>query len=486
MNCTRCEYPLWNLRTRVCPECGEPFAPSSFRFAQNSVRFCCPGCGQAYYGTDEQGHLVPRTFACVSCRRRVDMDEMVLLPTEGVEERLTRPDMNPWLEERGSILLRWLRCGARGAAAPVWLMRATPVSSGSERAWGFVLLTHLLIGLVLCAPVCVLSLAGGGSGMAAFFLGPTLIAIVATLVGLGLWIASAHALLRIGGGATQGGMGRTAHALCYTCLPNAALLVPCLGVYMGWIGTLWWMISAAVALTAAQRVSATRAAIAVGALPAVIAAALIAGGVVWVSGTIRTVGAAPANAAATGGNVQAFAVLFRARSATGVWPAHAAELLERGLLEPSDFIATMSATEIGDCPLLDRPLPEWDSMSPQEQSVLVGAAAAALPEGVVAHRLGDFVFTWHGMDAADPARELWLVIESWDPDAPHQSEQLEIAVLTADGAVLTIPADLFGAARSVQNRVRADRGLPPLPDPLTVLHGSPAVARPADGGGGGG
>lgn len=27
MRCKRCDYPLWNLRDRKCPECGKPFAP---------------------------------------------------------------------------------------------------------------------------------------------------------------------------------------------------------------------------------------------------------------------------------------------------------------------------------------------------------------------------------------------------------------------------------------------------------------------------
>ena len=30
MRCKTCDYPLWNLTTRVCPECGTPFLPSQF------------------------------------------------------------------------------------------------------------------------------------------------------------------------------------------------------------------------------------------------------------------------------------------------------------------------------------------------------------------------------------------------------------------------------------------------------------------------
>ena len=84
MRCQGCDYPLWNLTARQCPECGRPFRPSEFRFVANSVRFCCPHCGQDYYGTGPVGHLVPVEFDCVRCHRRVHMDQMVLLPTEGV------------------------------------------------------------------------------------------------------------------------------------------------------------------------------------------------------------------------------------------------------------------------------------------------------------------------------------------------------------------------------------------------------------------
>ena len=67
MRCKQCDYRLWNLTARRCPECGTPFLPSEFEFVPNSVQFCCPHCGQAYYGTDAKGHLVPPAFTCGRC-----------------------------------------------------------------------------------------------------------------------------------------------------------------------------------------------------------------------------------------------------------------------------------------------------------------------------------------------------------------------------------------------------------------------------------
>ena len=105
MRCKICDYRLWNLRSRVCPECGTPFKPSEFEFFLNSVQFCCLHCNQTYYGTGAKGHLVPAEFECVKCARQIHMDEMVLLPTEGIEEEQTKAHTMPWMErkKRGAV-----------------------------------------------------------------------------------------------------------------------------------------------------------------------------------------------------------------------------------------------------------------------------------------------------------------------------------------------------------------------------------------------
>src|SRR5205809_3624053 len=97
MHCKQCDYPLWGLRTRECPECGKPFGPSSYEFVANSVRFCCPHCEQSYYGTGARGHLVPPHFDCVSCQRHIHMHDMVLFPAHGLEEEQTAIEQMPWL-----------------------------------------------------------------------------------------------------------------------------------------------------------------------------------------------------------------------------------------------------------------------------------------------------------------------------------------------------------------------------------------------------
>src|SRR4051812_39263898 len=99
MFCKTCNYALWNIPDRRCPECGTGFKPSDFRFVPGAVRFCCPHCSQAYYGTTAEGHLQPRSFLCVNCHQPVEMDATIVLPAEGVAEELTSAERMPWLDD---------------------------------------------------------------------------------------------------------------------------------------------------------------------------------------------------------------------------------------------------------------------------------------------------------------------------------------------------------------------------------------------------
>lgn len=102
-------------------------------------------------------------------------------------------------------------------------------------------------------------------------------------------------------------------------------------------------------------------------------------------------------------------------------------------------------------------------------------AVPALPEGVIAHRLGDFVFVGHGIDFNDPPAGVWTVILSPDPDqhAPQPWDTF-VMVDTSGVATSTNRANVAGMLR-VQNLTREAAGLPPLPHPGTVTHDEPAV-----------
>ena len=123
MRCKNCDYALWNLKARQCPECGTPFRPSDYQFVPNSVRFCCPQCNQAYYGTRSNGHLEPAQFDCVSCGAPVHLDSMVLLPAEGVTEERTQADRMPWLEREKRPIKAWFATVGQALITPPRLMQ---------------------------------------------------------------------------------------------------------------------------------------------------------------------------------------------------------------------------------------------------------------------------------------------------------------------------------------------------------------------------
>jgi len=139
MRCTRCDYALWNTTERACPECGQPYQPSEYRFVPGRVRFRCPDCGEVYFGTSDDGHLVPPVFDCVGCDRRLAMDEMLLAPGEGVKERDTSPGRLPWLERRHrGVLKAFFQTIGMALVKPHRLMHGVPAdaSVGESLVYG--------------------------------------------------------------------------------------------------------------------------------------------------------------------------------------------------------------------------------------------------------------------------------------------------------------------------------------------------------------
>src|SRR5690606_7137123 len=98
--------------------------------------------------------------------------------------------------------------------------------------------------------------------------------------------------------------------------------------------------------------------------------------------------------------------------------------------------------------------------------------AADLPDDVAAYRFGDYVFTYSGIPSQilDPA--LWVVIQSWDPDANVEKND-PIHVGTTNGAVISFSLSELPQRLTEQNQVRSKYGLAPLPDPFTVRHRIP-------------
>ncbi len=499
MRCPGCEYPLWNLTARLCPECGRPFAPSDFDFITNSVRFCCPHCNQDYYGTGPRGHLEPIEFDCAKCRNHIHMDQMVLLPTEGVKEEQTEVDFVPWLNRPKVGFLRGLFATiTRAMFEPSRLARATPQGSGVGPAYVFSLIANLGFvifgagGALFLFPFMFMAAARpGGTGVpkaAGFFLfGGLLFVLLITMAFLALlfpfWGLVAHLILRLTG-RTRLGPGASVRTLCYASGVNACAGIPCLGVYLAPFGAIWTGISAAIMLRIVHGVGWIRALMAGLGLPFAAAALAVA----WVyfivvPGITNSVTAARQSMQQiTGTRLNSAFAAYRARH-NNQFPPHGISFMDEGDLFSSDFTSLV----FGQAPSQPDPtLTSFQMLSPQQRAATVRGLIASLPPSTIAHRLGDVVFTYHGIDpAGDP--NLWLAIEIPEKAAPGPSASIQVfpgGATTSDKITVILnrnPPDRFDAGDlatklAKQNELRAKYGLAPLPDPTTISATTPATS----------
>ncbi|MCK4660646.1 MAG: YIP1 family protein [Phycisphaerae bacterium] len=482
MRCKICDYRLWNLRSRQCPECGTPFRPSEFEFVVNSVQFCCPHCNRAYYGTGPQGHLIPTEFDCTSCSAHIHMDEMVLLPAEGLEEEQTEVEQMPWLNRsKRGVVRGWFSTVGMALVGPGRLMRLTPLHSSTASAWWFTFFTHMLLMLVGVTPFVVLSVGIGLFGGLGATPGFMEMGIGASMGGVFLLGAVAvaglitHGLLMMTG-KTAGGLGRTYHAICYSSGANVVMLIPCLGWYLGWV---WWVVSAVLMVRQGQKVGGARAALAVLTFPLLSIAGFIAFSV-WAV----TFSATPTTTFGTGATVGSVsetrvvldAVLNYAEQHAGQGPDHAIQLVDEDFLAAWDLLVVETDTQQADVPLGQTSLDGFAFLTRVQKDRLVRESIAALPDGIVAHRLGDFVFTYHGMDLATANNTSWVVIMWPDPDVNDPPPAGSgFCVGWANGTVNRISTKVVAEYLASENRLRAGRGLLPHPDQVT--HAKPACGR---------
>jgi len=510
MRCRQCNYPLWNLTARACPECGAPFLPGDFDFAPSTVKYCCPSCDQDYYGTSERGHLVPPQFDCIRCGRSLHMNEMVLRPLEGVAEHATAGSTIPWLQrEHLGRWKAWWRTIGHALVRPGRMMDALPATaSGQSALWYLLLVTTVttlaaVLPMLLFMGVMVFSVGGGGGGGPASlpFIGGTTVFMLASIVGqiilTFLWCAMAHVCLRMGG-ETAGGIGRTWQTLCYTSGASIFTAVPCFGPYFGWI---WWVVSATLGMMRSQRVSGLRASAATITPPVIMLLVLVGAYVALISFSVRAATNARTIAMQSMATAQAQAQaseLTEAISAVvsekGSLPAHGGELLATGVIEPGFFVVS-SAPGSGidgkgrfDSIFIgEKSLDDLMGTTLLDRKLVAEAAGAALPANVVQHRVGDWVFCWHGHDEvmrAKPelASSLWVAVaypeyasaDTFDPDEPEEP----VVAITKTGAQFTLQPGLFKIALEAQNEVRAVAGLAPLCAPWSVTAEVPQVGPP--------
>jgi len=160
----------------------------------------------------------------------------------------------------------------------------------------------------------------------------------------------------------------------------------------------------------------------------------------------------------------------------GQWPAHASYLIINGYLSSSDLL-NASHISGSNVPVADTTLNDFDTLTTERQKAVVQAAAAALPKGVVAHRLGDYVFTYHNIPRADMTQPVWLFIR-WSNDIPISTiHNQQIVVGLLNGTTKVYSPGQFASELVNQNRLRASLKLPALPHPKDVTHTQPAVGE---------
>lgn len=173
------------------------------------------------------------------------------------------------------------------------------------------------------------------------------------------------------------------------------------------------------------------------------------------------------------------AVLAYAKNHGGGGPRHASELLREGHVTVNTFATLDSLTRIESVPLADIMLAQFAGLKPEERKSVVSAALVGMPDATIAHRLGDFVFTYHGIDFGNADSDLWVVV--WSPHPaqnPPPSPDESIPVGLAGGNVVQIPLSRFVEELFAQSQLRTRYGLPTLASPFTVTHRRPMVAQP--------
>lgn len=487
MNCRSCAYPLWNLGTHVCPECGTPFSPAEFEFLPCSVRFCCPQCDQSYFGTDPRGLLLPRTFPCVKCDAALTLDAMIVRPLREGEVTNNSPISMPWFErERRGTVRAWFATIGPAMTRPGPLIDAVPEDASASGAVGFMAMTIAIFTIVSGVPMSLFSglvfnrmMGQGGSSRIDYILMQAAgycSLVVSLIVAALIWAVVLHGILRMVGGATKP-LLRTLHAISYSAPAAVLMAVPC--GCPGVLGGIWWIISGLRMTARVHRCDGGRVAVAGIAALIVALAPVVAVQAAMIMWSQRV--AMRMTFAGTGGIAGAVIAAGRVGPAlraladrTGAWPAHGLELWFDGVTS-AEFAAlsTSPSTARAGSSLRFRDL----ERNPNSTARLIEYEAARLPPTTIAHRVGDVIFTYHGIDPASSASELWIAVI---PGAPGVSGVgSDWIVVQLDGGSLAVrgTSESVRSAIDQQNRLRTAEGLAPLPADLSSLTVDAAAVR---------
>lgn len=481
MRCKGCDYPLWDIAARACPECGLAFRPSDYEFAVNSVRFCCQHCGQAYYGTADRGHLSPSRFHCVSCARLIDMDEMLVLPRDGVPETISLPDRMPWLERHRIGFWRALMgTFVRAFGTPSRLADSIPMRApdGSGGATILPALVYAMIFLIpytelgasfMAIPAALGAVSGvGGSGAAAALsvAGSLLAVAISCIIFFVAWVLIAHVSLRVSG-PTTGGLGGTFAALGYSAGVNFVSAIPCVGMFLAPVGLCWWAVVATMMAIRIHRVSAVRSALAFIVAPIAVAA-ILTGAVVLLGYAFTPSGrgaplppmapiappppVAPRTLSAVADRVAGASLAYFQRE--GAWPRTGLDLVRSNDIRAT-HLATMS--DPASFAAGGMPLDQIELLLTDQLKRVADADANESTEPSGASRAGSVVFFTKGLTGTTDLTNVWIACVT----PGGQGDQTTMFVVLADGS--SVAGEMTQESVDAQNAIRRERGLPELP-----------------------
>ena len=436
--------------------------------------------------------MVPRAFDCVTCGRHVDMDEMVLMPTEGVQEERTEAVDMPWLDRDRAMgpIKRWSKTVGRALVRPGELIRGTPAESSLWRAFQFAFITTALVALVLTSPIALIALAMGRGKLGISGLGFALAwpaAMVILFVG-GLFVATAvgHGILRLTGGCAFG-IRRTFQVMCYSAGANVLSATPCMGQYFGWI---WWSVSAILMLKDGQKVHGGRATLAVLITPVLVIVTVVGGYALFIAWMVRSMPGSGTSFLSTGSGVAVQKVLGVVRTSASASAAgtgeDAQQLLMDGKLSVYDFVDFSDdgdggvVARLAQSPVGGVMLSKWDTVPARVSQGAAKLAISRLSPETVAYRVGDMVFLHHGIDIQNPgpgAEKLWIMV-SWRETRP-KSDPGPCHVGLASGSNTTIIGGTFDSELDRQNLLRAKLGLGLIPHPADVKSDQPVQRNDA-------
>jgi hypothetical protein len=465
MQCQKCGYQLWNIRSRQCPECGRDFKPSDFVFVPGAVVFCCPHCDQNYFGTDTKGHLEPDAFVCTSCDNPIKMDEMILRPADGWEKLDTTGCDNPWIDRKpgDNRFKAWFKTVGRAIFRPSSLVapRMTPQQDRAALAFFVINLLIQLLGVLSRLFFKQLSfpwnrdLSSGNGTVLLRMTGYVVLAFVLVFVLTMAWGVLTHFLLRIKG-KPHGTTLTTCATLGLAHAVTLPIAIPLIGLGWGVVLLLWWVVAATFMITRRHQVSHNKASWVVnGALAILFILGTFASvsSIVFVRqwmglnpsmGDTRQVGRRIMVQVNDDGTIGPNHILQMAvERKNGDWMKALADL------EKPNEVSTESFQEGGNDLML------WCSYFQEQVDYITQSLAQLPPQDGPGYRFGSMLFLYNKVKADQLNPDLWLVVY-W----PRHSTPKQYAVFKADRRQIKLTRQEILDGLASQNQLRKTMNLP--------------------------